>query len=92
MTTKADLISKIAAESKLTKAESKKVLNAFLEAIREEMGNGGKLNLIGFGSFSTVMRKERVGVNPQTGKKMYISASKAVKFSPGKALKEKVSG
>ncbi|HMB30885.1 MAG TPA: HU family DNA-binding protein [Desulfohalobiaceae bacterium] len=92
MSTKSELIRKIAEESKLTKAASEKFLNACLDTIKEEMGNGGKLNLTGFGSLSIVNRKERLGRNPQTGEKMYISARKAVKFSPGKALKEKISG
>jgi DNA-binding protein HU-beta len=92
MATKEERIEVIARHSKLSKAASKKALIACLDSIQEELGNGGKLTLTGFGSFSTIHRKEKRGRNPQTGEMMTIPASKAVKFSPGKLLKEKVSG
>ncbi|MBN1841141.1 MAG: HU family DNA-binding protein [Deltaproteobacteria bacterium] len=48
----------------------------------------GKVTLVGFGTFSKVRRKEREGRNPQTGAKIKIKARNAVKFKPGKALKD----
>lgn len=91
MATKTDLIKKISEKLELTKAESEKALNTCLEAIKEDLASGNNLKIQGFGSFSVTERKERKGRNPQTGQEMIIPASKTVKFSPGKYLKDKVS-
>lgn len=87
---KADLISKIAKNSSLTKSASEKALNACLESIQESLSNGDKLTLTGFGTFSVEERKARKGRHPQTGEEISIPASKVVKFRPGKDLKKKV--
>ncbi|HMB31103.1 MAG TPA: HU family DNA-binding protein [Desulfohalobiaceae bacterium] len=92
MATKEDLVRKIAEKSKLTKAASEKALNACLEAVYEDLAQGDNLKLTGFGSFSVVERKSRKGRNPQTGEEITIPASRTVKFSPGKNLKENISG
>lgn len=88
--TKADLISKIAEKSDLTKADSERALNACLDSIEDILVNEGKLTLTGFGSFVVKERKERKGRNPQTGMEITIPATKVVKFRPGKLLKESV--
>ena len=90
MTTKAELVNKIAEKSGLHRKESETALNSCLEAIEEDLQNGGNLQLTGFGSFKIQQRKEREGRNPQTGEKITIPASRVVKFSPGKGLREKV--
>ncbi|MBT3368817.1 MAG: HU family DNA-binding protein, partial [Nitrospina sp.] len=51
---------------------------------------GDSVSLIGFGSFKVVDRAAREGRNPSTGEKIQIPASKAVKFTPSKVLKERV--
>ena len=56
--------------------------------IRETLKKGDTVSIAGFGSFKVVQRKARKGRNPRTGKAMQIPASKAAKFTPGKALKE----
>jgi DNA-binding protein HU-beta len=88
--TKADLISKIAQKSDLTKADSERALNACLAAIEDILVKDGKLTLTGFGSFVVDERKSRKGRNPQTGQEITIPAQKVVKFRPGKLLKDAV--
>ncbi len=88
--TKADLVSKIAEKTSLTKADSEKALNAFLDSVQETLVNEGKLTLTGFGTFAVENRKARNGRNPRTGEEIKIPASKVVKFRPGKVLKETV--
>ncbi len=88
---KADIISKMAEEADITRAAAERAYSAFLNAIREGLQQGDKITLIGFGSFFVSERKARRGRNPQTGEPLEIPASKAVKFSPAKGLKEAIS-
>lgn len=76
--------------SGLTKKDSEKVLDACLNSIQEVLTDGGKLTLVGFGTFSVEERKARKGRNPQTGEEITIPESKVVKFRPGKNLNEGV--
>ena len=83
---KAQLIDAIAEKAGLTKADSKKALEAFVETVGEALKGGDKVALIGFGSFSVSARSGR---NPQTGKTITIPAKKVVKFKAGAELAEK---
>ena len=65
-------------------------LDAFLESIKEELGKGGKVTLVGFGNFEVAERAARMGRNPLTGESIEIKVSKAPKFKAGKALKDAV--
>ena len=87
---KAELIDAIANETKFTKADSKKALDAFLKVTSGALKKGQRVALVGFGSFSVVKRSARTGRNPQTGKEIKIAAKKVVKFAPGAELKAKV--
>ena len=87
---KAQLISNIAETAQLGNKEAEDALNAFINAVTEELSNGGDVALIGFGTFSVGARAARTGRNPQTGAAIEIAASKLAKFKPGKALKEAV--
>lgn len=89
---KTELIAAIAAKTELSKKDSEKALRAFEEAITEELVAGGKVQLVGFGTFDVSERAEREGRNPQTGDPMKIAASKAPRFKAGKALKDAVNG
>lgn len=89
---KSELITAIAAKTELSKKDSEKVLKAFVEVVTEELAEGGKLQLIGFGTFDVAERTAREGRNPQTGEPMQIPASKAPRFKAGKALKDAVNG
>ncbi len=86
---KAQLIDAIADKAGLTKVDSKKALEAFVETVGDTLKKGDKVALIGFGSFSVADRKARNGRNPQTGKAIKIAAKKVVKFKAGAELAEK---
>lgn len=83
---KAELIEAIASGSKLTKADSGRALDAFLDATSKALKKGDKLTLVGFGTFSVTKRPARVGRNPKTGKAIKIAAKKVAKFKAGAAL------
>ncbi len=82
---KTDLVNAIAAEG-LTKADSKKALDAVLNAISGALKEGDKVALIGFGTFSVNERPAREGINPATKEKIQIAAKKVVKFKAGAEL------
>jgi len=88
--TKADLVSKIAAETGLKKVDAEKALEAVTAAIQGALQDGKKVTLVGFGTFSVANRQARMGRDPQTKKPIRIPASKAVRFKPGKAMKDAV--
>ena len=87
---KAELIAKIAEESKLTKKAAETALDAFVTSVEEALKNGEKVQLVGFGTFEVRERAARKGRNPQTKAEIKIPASKAPVFKAGKALKELV--
>ena len=89
---KSELIAAMAAKSGLAQADAGKALNAFCEAVGETLGQGGDVQITGFGSFGVSERAARTGRNPQTGATLQIAASKAPKFKAGKALKDAVNG
>ena len=80
---KTELINAIAAESGLSKADSKKALNGFLTAVSNELKNGGKVTLVGHGTYQIVEKAARKGINPKTKEPIQIAAKKVVKFKPG---------
>lgn len=87
---KSELIDAIADASKLTKADSGRALDAFIKAVSEELGKGGSVALVGFGTFAVKERAERKGRNPQTGAEITIQAAKIPSFKAGKTLKDGV--
>lgn len=84
--TKTDLVNEIAAKAGLTKAAAKAALDATLESIEQALNNDDKVQLLGFGTFQTVLREERQCINPRTGEKLTIPARKQVKFKPASTL------
>ncbi len=87
---KAELIDAIASEAKLTKADAKKALDAFIDTTTKALKKGDRVALVGFGSFSVAKREARKGRNPQSGKEINIPAKKVVKFKAGTELADKV--
>ena len=85
---KTDLLNAISIESGLTKKDSEKALDATINAISNELKSGGKVQLLGFGTFEVRSRAARQGRNPSTGADISIPASKAPAFKAGKALKD----
>jgi DNA-binding protein HU-beta len=87
---KGDLINKIAASAKITKSQATDALNAVVEGIGDELKAGGKVTLIGFGTFSVSHREARNGRNPRTGQTLKIKSKNSVKFKAGKELSDSV--
>ncbi|MBQ1773980.1 MAG: HU family DNA-binding protein [Prevotella sp.] len=83
---KTEFVEKIAAASGLSKADSKKALEAVVATVKEALVAGDKVSLIGFGTFSVNERPAREGVNPANGKKIKIAAKKVAKFKAGADL------
>ncbi len=83
---KTELIEKIAANAGLTKADSKKALEATLVAIKDALAANDKVALVGFGTFAVNERPAREGINPATKEKIQIEAKKVVKFKAGAEL------
>jgi DNA-binding protein HU-beta len=86
MANKAELIEAIAAEAKITKADAKRALDAFVTATTKALKKGDRVALVGFGTFGVAKRNARKGRNPQTGKEIKIAAKKVVKFKAGAEL------
>ena len=84
---KTELIAAVANKTGITKKDAGDVLNAFLDAIKDAMASGDKVQLIGFGTFEVRERAARTGRNPQTGKEIKIKAAKVPAFKAGAALK-----
>ena len=83
-----ELVAAIAEQTELSKKDAEKALKAFTDVVTEDLKKGGKIQLVGFGTFEVSERAAREGRNPQTGKSMTIAASKAPRFKAGKALKD----
>lgn len=87
---KAELIAKLAEDAGITKTEANATLDSFISAVTKTLKGGGKVTLVGFGTFSVTKRAARNGRNPQTGAVIKIKAKKVAKFKAGKDLASKV--
>jgi DNA-binding protein HU-beta len=87
---KAELIAKIADDAGITKTQANAALDSFIEAVTKTLKGGGKVTLVGFGTFSVTKRAARNGRNPQTGQVIKIKAKKVAKFKAGKELSAKI--
>ena len=90
--TKSEFVDQVASESGLSKGDAEKAVNAVLTTITDTLKRGGDVSFTGFGKFSVADRGARQGVNPQTGQRIEIAASKVPRFSAGSALKKSVKG
>jgi DNA-binding protein HU-beta len=89
---KSELIDAVAADSGLSRAEASSAIESFVAVVNKTLKKGDEVALTGFGKFSVIKRSARVGVNPRTGEKVKIKASKAPKFSAGATLRQNVKG
>ena len=87
---KAELVSAIASETKLSKADAQRALDGFVNATTKALKKGDRVALVGFGSFSVAKRNARTGRNPQTGKTIQIKAKRVAKFKAGADLAKTV--
>ncbi|MBK8088167.1 MAG: HU family DNA-binding protein [Lacibacter sp.] len=87
---KAELVAKIADDAGVSKTQANAALDSFIEAVTKTLKGGGKVTLVGFGTFSVTKRAARTGRNPQTGATIKIKAKKVAKFKAGKELAGKL--
>ena len=73
-----------------TKRAAQDAVDAVFESITSTLSKGEEVTIAGFGAFKVADRAARMGVNPKTGEKIQIAATKAPKFKAGKALKDAV--
>lgn len=83
---KSELIAAMAAESGLSKTDAKKALDGFLTVVSKELKAGGKVSLVGHGTYQVIEKGARTGINPRTKEPIQIAAKKVVKFKPGAEL------
>lgn len=87
---KSQLVEAVAADSGLSKADAGRAVESFVATVGKTLKKGEEVVITGFGKFSVVKRAARQGVNPRTGEKVKIKASKAPKFTAGATLKQTV--
>jgi len=87
---KQELVDAIAANADLSKAAAGKAVDAFVSSVTKALSKGGKVTLVGFGTFSVAERAARKGRNPQTGANINIPATKVPRFRAGAELKKSV--
>jgi len=85
---KVELIIAVQKNLESSKADAERAVNAVIDGIKSGVKKTKVVQLIGFGTFKVASRKARIGVNPKTGEKIKIKASKTVKFGAGKSFKE----
>ncbi len=83
---KKDFVAAVAEKAGLTKVDAQKAVEAFSDVLKEQLGKGERVVLLGLGTFSVVDKPERTGINPRTKEKIKIKARKAVKFKAGSGL------
>lgn len=87
---RSELVEAIAKQTGATKADTDRVLSAFIDTVEKNIKRKEGVRLVGFGTFLTSKRKARLGRNPQTGEELKIPARTVPVFRPGAALKENV--
>jgi DNA-binding protein HU-beta len=85
---KAELVAKVAEKSGVSQKDSEKVVNAFIESVKDAMKDGEKVQLIGFGTFEVGVRAPHESRNPRTGEKVKVGEKKVPKFKFGNSIKE----
>src|SRR5258707_14211470 len=86
--TKAELIEALSNKLPLNKADAERAINIVLDDVIAALGQGERVNISGFGTFSVSERQPRTGRNPKTGESIEISASRSAKSKPGRQLKD----
>ncbi len=87
---KTELVAAIAAKAEISKKDAEKAVAAFVDVVTDSLKKGDDVALIGFGSFKVTESAAREGINPRTGEKIKIAASKRPTFKAGAALKNAV--
>ena len=90
--TKAELVDQVADRADLTKVEALRAVDAVLATVEEVLRRGSEVTVAGFGKFHVSERGARLGVNPRTGERIQIAASRVPRFTAGSGLKSAVKG
>jgi DNA-binding protein HU-beta len=90
--TKSELVDQVADRSGLTKGEATRAIDAVLDTVEDALRRGSDVALAGFGKFHVAERAARQGVNPRTGQRIQIAASRVPRFTAGSGLKSAVKG
>jgi DNA-binding protein HU-beta len=90
--TREELISQMASDAKITKVQAKAALGSIINAVTKTLKKGGRLSLVGFGTFTVSKRSARIGRNPKTGEALQIKARKVARFKAGSVLSQIVNG
>lgn len=85
---KTNLIEHVANQADISKAAAGRAVEAVIDGVTRTLKKSGTVTLVGFGTFKTSKRAARAGRNPKTGDAIQIKASRAARFTPGKALKD----
>ena len=85
---KTEIVATLAEKTNVTKKDAEKVLNAFIDTVKEAVKADDKVQLIGFGTFESRKREARIGQNPLTKEKIQIPACKVPAFKAGKGFKD----
>ncbi len=85
-----ELVAAICEQTKLTKKDAEKAVKAFVQVVSDELAQGGKVQLVGFGTFEVTERGPREGRNPHTGESLSIPATRLPRFKAGRTLKNAV--
>ena len=88
---KSQLIAAVSSDSGLSKVDSARAVDSLLDTVTRTLKKGDEVSITGFGKFSVIKRAARLGVNPRTGERVKIKASKAPKFAAGATLRQAVS-
>ena len=88
--TKADIINSLYEKLGLSKKETAAIVEIVLETVKENLQDGGKIKIAGFGNFIVKEKADRRGRNPQTGDEIVISARKILTFKPSQVLKAEI--
>lgn len=83
---KADIVDRIALETGIPKVQAERAVERILEAVKQSLARGERIELRGFGVFEVRPRKRGIGRNPRTGEEVVIPSGKTTRFKPGKSL------
>jgi DNA-binding protein HU-beta len=90
--TKSELVDQVADRAQLTKQDASRAVDAVIATVEDALRRGSEVSVSGFGKFHVSQRGARMGVNPRTGERIEIAASKVPRFTAGSGLKSAVKG
>jgi DNA-binding protein HU-beta len=88
--TKSELVEQVADRAEITRSDASKAVDAMLSTVEDALRRGSDVTVSGFGKFHVSQRAPRAGVNPRTGERIQIAASRVPRFTAGSALKSAV--